>query len=483
MKINRKLIKFTKKKFLLIKSIIIFLFFIYILINFNKTYTNYNYLYNYNNCKYKTFLFQRKYFNDNYNKYLFLQSNYNLSFFHSKNINDFRFDKLAKMGLQGHNNLDIYNLYILPYDISHKLKNKITNLIINKNQKINRYFNYKEYVSKSLLYLNYRKMQKIFPSDYNYMLETYSYPEDRDLIISKFENYYYDSNSTDNIWLIKLKLSSIGHGISIMKKFPKLNKNFLITKYLNNPHIIKGVKYDLRFHGLITGIKPLKIYLYNEGLVRFATEKYDYYNQDNKYSFLTNLYVNIKNKKRFIYPQNNSNIEDSNLWNLKVFQNYLLKIGINYNTIYDKVKDIFIKMIFSVRKKLIKTIDNYKLSNSNFYHLIGFDIILDENLKPYLLEANRYTGLRDDNDAEKNFTFNLIIDTINLVGLKDIYKKDNDKEDKTDKEIEDNICELNRPRGGYNLIFPLKNNIKKYRLFYNDKVPKEDLELWKYLRE
>ena len=70
-------------------------------------------------------------------------------------------------------------------------------------------------------------------------------------------------------------------------------------------------------------------------------------------------------------------------------------------------------MIFSVRKKLIKTIKNYKLSNSNFYHLIGFDIILDQDLKPYLLEANRYTGLRDDNDAEKNFTFNLIIDTIN----------------------------------------------------------------------
>ena len=189
------------------------------------------------------------------------------------------------------------------------------------------------------------------------------------------------------------------------------------------------------------------------------------------------------NKKKFIYPKNITNIEDSHLWNLEALKNYLLKNGINYDKIYEEVKDIFIKMIFSVRKKIIKNIKQYKLANSNFYHLIGFDIILDENLKPYLLEANRKTGFRDDNDAEKNFTYNLIIDTINLVGLKNIQKNNIKKYTNIKEIIEDNICELNRPRGGYNLIFPLKNNIEKYKSFYLNDIPKEDLKLWKYLKE
>ena len=119
-------------------------------------------------------------------------------------------------------------------------------------------------------------------------------------------------------------------------------------------------------------------------------------------------------------------MEESNLWNLETFRNYCERKGINYNLLYEKVIDIFIKMMFSVRKKIIEEIDNYKLHSSNFYHIIGFDIILDENLKPYLFEANRKCSFRDDNDAEKYYTHNIIADTLNLVGLRLIDKKNNE---------------------------------------------------------
>ena len=69
--------------------------------------------------------------------------------------------------------MDIHNLYILPYSVDIKLKNQITKNIINKYQKINRFFNYFEYVSKSYLYDNYKKMNEIFPNEYDYMLESY----------------------------------------------------------------------------------------------------------------------------------------------------------------------------------------------------------------------------------------------------------------------------------------------------------------------
>jgi len=66
-------------------------------------------------------------------------------------------------------------------------------------------------------------MKNIFPFDYNYMGEKYSYPEDKEEIILKFQNYKFENN-LDNLWLLKPKNGSFGVGISILKNLVKLMK-------------------------------------------------------------------------------------------------------------------------------------------------------------------------------------------------------------------------------------------------------------------
>jgi tubulin polyglutamylase TTLL4 len=51
----------------------------------------------------------------------------------------------------------------------------------------------------------------------------------------------------------------------------KRDKNFLIMEYIYNPHLINGFKYDLRVYVLISCFDPLRVYMYKDGLVRFAT--------------------------------------------------------------------------------------------------------------------------------------------------------------------------------------------------------------------
>lgn len=46
-------------------------------------------------------------------------------------------------------------------------------------------------------------------------------------------------------------------------------------KYISDPYLIDGLKFDLRIYVLLYGINPMKIYVYEDGLARFATTPYE----------------------------------------------------------------------------------------------------------------------------------------------------------------------------------------------------------------
>lgn len=56
---------------------------------------------------------------------------------------------------------------------------------------------------------------------------------------------------------------------------------------------MEGYKFDLRIYILVTSCDPLRIFLYNDGLVRMGTEKYHAPNESN---LVRKPYIN-KNRK------------------------------------------------------------------------------------------------------------------------------------------------------------------------------------------
>ena len=67
---------------------------------------------------------------------------------------------------------------------------------------------------------------------------------------------------------------------------------------MRNPLLINKTKFDLRLYVLLTSIDPIRLYLYDEGLVRFASEQYSENDPQNMFSHLTNFAIH---KQQQIY--------------------------------------------------------------------------------------------------------------------------------------------------------------------------------------
>jgi hypothetical protein len=136
---------------------------------------------------------------------------------------------------------------------------------LNKYQKFNHFPSTWQLGRKDNLWRNFKKQRSIHKEAYNYLPETYIIPEDLNELNEALAN-------SKDMWLIKPVASSRGRGIRLLTEDANLPKKCLVSKYINNPHIINNKKYDLRLYIVITDFSPLKIYLFDEGLVRFASE-------------------------------------------------------------------------------------------------------------------------------------------------------------------------------------------------------------------
>jgi hypothetical protein len=280
-----------------------------------------------------------------------------------------------------------------------------------------------------------------------------------------------------------------GFGVRIFQSLKDIKlKSFLLNKYVTNLDLIHNKKYDLRLYILVTGLKPLRIYFNQEGLIRIAAKKFTLNEEfiKNKYVHLTNTGVNSINED-FIVPDNTSN-EKANIWNLHMYANRLKKMNVDYNELKHKIHDIIIKSIISVYKNLTLEQKLNNLNDINFYDLLGYDIIITKDFEPILLEINSGPSITYHNQLDKPIKTNLLVDTLNIVGIsmfnKNILLYRNKKiKNSVEYNVQNAICELNRPRGDYELIFPLKENINKYRKYFKRKNNKENKMFWNIIQK
>mmetsp|Transcript_4866 Transcript_4866/g.7408 ORF Transcript_4866/g.7408 Transcript_4866/m.7408 type:complete len:1136 (-) Transcript_4866:239-3646(-) len=145
---------------------------------------------------------------------------------------------------------------------------------------------------------NLNRMLKMFPREYTYYPRTWVLPAELSDFRAQFDN---TGNSLGNkIYIIKPDAGCQGKGIFLVRHFDQVPQqdNVVAQLYIKKPLLIDGYKFDLRIYILITSVKPLRMYMFEDGLVRLCTEEYVKPTKQNLSMMcmhLTNYAVNKKN--------------------------------------------------------------------------------------------------------------------------------------------------------------------------------------------
>lgn len=288
---------------------------------------------------------------------------------------------------------------------------------LNSFQRINHFPNSYEITRKDKMCLNLQIMKAKFPVDYDFFPDTYIIPRD----LGDFSLRFY---SEDCQWIVKPCNSSQGKGIFILDSLNILGfeDGCIVSKYIANPLLINDLKCDLRLYLLITSFEPLKLYVYEEGLARFACDSYTSEDVLNKFAYLTNYSINKKNDK---FVQNTDWQEDNigHKWSFSAFLKEMTRLGYDTDGIVKKIYDLMIKTIISIESLVVDSVRKLALKHNNCFDLLGFDIMIDSELKPWLLEVNLSPSMNTDSPLDLYLKSNLMADTLNIVGIRAFDRK------------------------------------------------------------
>ena len=188
---------------------------------------------------------------------------------------------------------------------------------------------------------------------------------------------------------------------------------------MDRPFLINNRKFDLRIYVLVTGFDPLKVYLYHEGLVRFASEEYvvNAKTLKKRYVHLTNYSVNKRAESYVPAKQEAEEDPSSCKWSLRMLRRHFLETGVDYESVRGGMKDVIIKALIAIEPQIVNHTNRNTKHRNLFFELYGFDILLDAELKPWLLEVNVSPSLSSSSPFDKRVKTMLVCDTMNLVGV------------------------------------------------------------------
>ncbi|XP_029954262.1 tubulin polyglutamylase ttll6 isoform X2 [Salarias fasciatus] len=282
-----------------------------------------------------------------------------------------------------------------------------------KRYQINHFPGMSEICRKDLLARNMNRMLKLFPKDYNIFPRTWCLPAD----YSDFQAY--TRAKKNKTYICKPDAGCQGKGIFLTRSSRDIQpgEHMICQVYISRPFILDGFKFDLRIYVLVTSCDPFSIFMFREGLARFCTTKYSeptHGNVEDECMHLTNYSIN-KHSQNFVRDEDTGSKRK-----LSTLNRHLESVSCNTEKLWNDIEDVIIKTLISahpVLKHNYHTCFPNHTAGSACFEILGFDVLLDHRLRPWLLEVNHSPSFTTDSPLDREVKDALLYDTLVLLNL------------------------------------------------------------------
>ncbi|XP_075427853.1 putative tubulin polyglutamylase TTLL9 isoform X2 [Ascaphus truei] len=303
------------------------------------------------------------------------------------------------------------------------LRENFDHIYMDEHVRICHFRNHYELTRKNFMVKNLKRFRKQLERESgrqeaarcDFFPKTFELPAEYHLFVEEFRR------NPGITWIMKPVARSQGRGIFLFRKLKDIIdwrkdggrtddqkdeipvENYVAQRYIENPYLIGGRKFDLRVYVLVTSYIPLKAWLYRDGFARFSNTRFTLTSIDDHYIHLTN--VAIQKTAPDYDPEKGCK------WMIQQLRQFLTaKHGPEpVEVLFQNMDNIFIKTLQSVQKIII--------NDKHCFELYGYDILLDQDLKPWLLEVNASPSLTASSQDDYELKCHLLEDTLHVVDM------------------------------------------------------------------
>ena len=178
-------------------------------------------------------------------------------------------------------------------------------------------------------------------------------------------------------------------------------ESYVVQRYISNPYLVGGKKFDMRIYVLVTSYSPLVVWLYRTGFGRFTHAPFNLSDTSNMHVHLTNVAIQktAENYNTVCVCVCGGGGGGGGL-HICFWQDFggkwdLRQIKLHVMSRHGVAKaDKLFADIQAVIMRALLAVQNIMISDKHCFELYGYDMLFDDTLKPWLFEVNASPSVR-----------------------------------------------------------------------------------------
>lgn len=286
---------------------------------------------------------------------------------------------------------------------------------VRRDQRLNHFPGIVTQHSKDELAYFLRRAQQLGGDDFAFSPETYSMPY-------QFDAWRDAARDQSVVWIRKPKRGAKGHGVRVVTDVDAEvpDDTTIIQRYIQNPLIPDEYphKHIIRVYLALTSLDPLIAYVHPRTFVRFASRAFSMSPEelDDPIRHITNPSVQLTN------PELHGGIR---IMTWREFCDLLERDGRNPSGLWSDIRTMLARTLAAHRRPMLTVTERYLEDPTPCFELLGYDVMIDDALKPNLVECNMSPLLSvrgapgsPDRVTHESVKRPVISDLLDLVGIR-----------------------------------------------------------------